>query len=229
MNRDDIIRKIKACLDMARSGAPHEAANAMRQAQAMMAKHGIDHPDVLASDVSETSVSASAAERPALYESQLAALVGSTSGCEVIFSRGGWNAPLGRWVFIGCSPGVDIAGYSMEVLMRQLRKARREYMDTELRRYKKKNKTIRADAYCDAWVMTVSRLLTRYERTDEQAQAVTAYMRSHHANLGSLRPTARHSNKVDTTRDQMRGHRDGNGVSLRDGVGSRAAPLQLGR
>lgn len=226
MNKDNIIRKIKACLDMARSGEANEAAAAMRQAQTMMAKYDIDHPEIWAASVSEVSVPASASERPATYESQLAYLVGRASGCKVIFSGGGWR---GQWVFLGCSPGVDVAGYSMDVLMRQLRKARREYMNTALRRFKKKNKTIRADAYCDGWVMTVSRLLTRYEQTEEQSLAIATYIRKHYPALGDLRTTNRQSRKIDTTSDQIRGLQDGDGVTLRNGVGSRAAPLQLGQ
>ncbi|MFT0531636.1 DUF2786 domain-containing protein [Castellaniella hirudinis] len=225
MDKDDVIRKIKACLDMARSGEANEAANAMRQAQALMLKYGIDHPDILAASVSEIPVKASANERPALYESQLAVLIGRASGCQVVFSTGGWNP--GQWLYIGCSPSVEVASYSMDVLMRQLRKSRREYMDTELRRFKKKNKTIRADAYCNAWVQKVSRLLTNYEQTEEQEQAVAAYMLKKHPNLGDLRSTDRRSKKIDTSRDQMRGYQDGDSAVLRGGVGVRNAPLQL--
>ncbi|MAL01363.1 MAG: hypothetical protein CL536_04355 [Alcaligenaceae bacterium] len=223
MNREDAIRKVKACLDMARSGEASEAATAMRQAQAMMARYGIDHPEILATSATEISISSSATERPALYESSLASLVARSSGCTVIF-KSNWGC--GKWSFIGCSPGVDIAAYSMDVLLRQLRKARRAYMDTKLRRYKRTNKTIRADAYCEGWVYTVSSLLTRYEATQEQVDAVAAYVRQHHPTLGQLRPTHR-SSKFDTSLDQMRGHMDGRTAELRSGVATRNSPQQL--
>jgi len=41
MNRDAILRKVKACPRLAASSNPNEAAAALRQAQAMMRAHGI--------------------------------------------------------------------------------------------------------------------------------------------------------------------------------------------
>jgi len=225
MNRDDAIRKIQSCLNMARSGQASEAATALRQAQAMMTRYGIDHPEILAAAANAIQVTAGAASRPARYESRLAAMVADASGCKVIFTPH-WT--MGHWTFIGCSPGLDIAAYSMQVLKRQLLKARRTYIETKLKRYKRENKTIRADAYCEAWVQTVSDLLSRYEASPEQTQAIDAYIAQHHPQLGQLRPTCRVS-RIDTTRDQLYGIRDGQTAELRSAVGTRAAPLQLGR
>jgi len=224
MNRDDAIRKIQFCLNIARRGQAHDAATALRQAQAMMARYGIDHPEILAASVGEIRVTAGAASRLAVYESQLAALVARACGCEVIFvSR--WEQ--GKWAFVGCPPGLDIAAYSMQVLLRQLLKARRAYMDAKLKRHKKQNKTIRADAYCEAWVQTVSSLLCTYETNEEQAQVIDAYMNQHHPQLGKLRPTSRIS-RIDTTRDQLHGALDGRVAELRSGIGTRATLRQLG-
>ena len=39
---DPIIGKIKKCLSLSQSDNPHEAASALRQAQALMRKHGLD-------------------------------------------------------------------------------------------------------------------------------------------------------------------------------------------
>jgi hypothetical protein len=41
MNRDDLLRKIRACLRLSKSANEHEAAAALRQAQALMREHGI--------------------------------------------------------------------------------------------------------------------------------------------------------------------------------------------
>lgn len=53
MNREHILRKIKACLRLAASSNPNEAASALRQAQAMMRAHGITHAEALNVDMAE--------------------------------------------------------------------------------------------------------------------------------------------------------------------------------
>ncbi len=46
MTRDKALAKIKKCLALGRSTNPHEAAAAMRQAQKLMAEHGLNDTDV---------------------------------------------------------------------------------------------------------------------------------------------------------------------------------------
>ncbi len=199
----------------------------MRQAQALMQKYGIDHPEILAADVREAFIPTAAGDRPSNYESMLAALVARACGCECIYYRK-WSPEkyqlMGNWLYIGCSPGIDVAEYSLDILLRQLRKARKEYIGKHLRRYKKANKTIRADAFCDGWVRTVGAALTRYDPTEEQTVAVQSYIQKSHSNLIDLKPITRSSNKIDTERDLRHGAYAGRTAEVRTGLGTRAVP-----
>ncbi len=58
MNRDDALKKIKKCLALSRSANEHEAAAALRQAQALMREHGLREKDVSLADVAEVKVKA---------------------------------------------------------------------------------------------------------------------------------------------------------------------------
>lgn len=65
MDRNKALDKIKKCLRLATSANPNEAAAAMRQAQALMRKHGIGQDDVSMADVMEcTAVAGSKRPRP---------------------------------------------------------------------------------------------------------------------------------------------------------------------
>jgi len=51
VNRAAALRKILACLRLAKSSNPNEAASALRQARAMMEKYGLTEDDALASEI----------------------------------------------------------------------------------------------------------------------------------------------------------------------------------
>ena len=63
---DPIIGKIKKCLSLSQSDNPHEAASALRQAQALMRKHGLDEVAMANAEVGEAFVDATStnATRP---------------------------------------------------------------------------------------------------------------------------------------------------------------------
>ena len=85
--REKRISRLKKCLALSASPEPHEAAAALRQARALMDKHGISADDVLASEAGFAEVRAGALSRPANWEAALAGRVGLVFGCRVIFSR----------------------------------------------------------------------------------------------------------------------------------------------
>ena len=53
MDKQAILEKIKKCLALSKSANEHEAAQAMKQAQALMKKYEVDAVDVALSEVSE--------------------------------------------------------------------------------------------------------------------------------------------------------------------------------
>lgn len=55
MDKEKVLDKIKKCLALGKSANEHEAAQALKQAQALMPKYEISDADVALSDIGEQS------------------------------------------------------------------------------------------------------------------------------------------------------------------------------
>lgn len=158
-----IMDKIVRCLALSKSSNEHEAATALRQAHAMMAKHGISQDDIKLADIKFQPSSTRTARRPPIYLCGLADMIGELFGCKIYLGNGEGklsNAPV--FCFVGLEMHSTIASYAHDSLCRQLKQARLDYMRTELKRVRlAKNKAARADAFCMGWVVTVKRLVSK--------------------------------------------------------------------
>lgn len=149
MNKAQALDKIRKCLALAASDNPHEAATALRQAQALMRQHGLTSCEAMA-NVREADTAATVKRSPPLWESLLAQTVAETFGCVVLLSSGQDTA---SWRFIGSEPAPDISQYAMAVLLRQIKSGRKRFLEQECGRMRvAQRKTLRADAYCLGFV-----------------------------------------------------------------------------
>ena len=84
-----VLNKIKKCLALAGSDNPNEAATAMRQAHALMEKHGVSSHEITMADIGESTVKSKtmARDKPAQWEARLAAMVGRAFGCQMLVKR----------------------------------------------------------------------------------------------------------------------------------------------
>ncbi len=230
--RKKILDKIKKCMALSKSCEQHEAAAALRQAQKLMEAHGVSDVEMLAAGVSECAAAAGVSITPSMWEKNIAGLVGKAFACATLF-RAHWRRK-GSWVFVGGGAAPEVAKYTFEVLFRQARKARTEFLHTSCRRIKKPaTKTRRADLFCEGWVGGVAEKVTAFAATEEQKTAIAAY-------LEATRPSG--TKKLDA-RDRNAGkalsHADlsavvaggiaAQNVTLNRGVGGQAAPLALER
>ena len=228
MADEKILDKIKKCLALARSANEHEAAAALRQAQKLMEAHGISDQDVLASQASETGAKAGAVTKPAEWEAALAGRIASAFGCELVFSRRTWTTA--EWRFIGAGASPEVASYAFQVLLRQARTARSAYIGTALKRIRKPaTKTVRADLFCEGWVLTATSTVTAWTHTDAQAESVTAYIASNYPSLTELSTHDRKPTKLQDHHlsDFAQGAAAGRSAVLNRGVGAGADPLAL--
>ena len=163
IDKKRIMDKIIRCLALSKSSNEHEAAMALRQAHAMMEKHGISLDDVKLADIKFKPSSIRTARRPAVYLAYLANTIGELFGCKIYLGNGEGKLEYSPvFVFVGLEMHSTIASYAHDSLARQLKSARLEYMRTELKRVRlAKNKTARADAFCEGWVVTVSKLIEK--------------------------------------------------------------------
>ncbi len=223
MDKKTAIEKIRKCLALSKSSEPHEAAAALRQAQKLMEQFGIEHPELLAAGACEEWSKSGAARRPVRYEVALAGVVADVYGCELLFSRRtnyACTAIIGGYMFIGVAPAPEIAKYTFDVFARQLRAARRDYIQSKLRRCGPKNKMARADEFCEGWVYAVRTQMRDATRTDEQTAMIHAFMRANHAEVREFEPRTREVAGKRVTDDHWNGVEQGRTAVVRPGVGA---------
>lgn len=230
---DKIIDKIKKCLALSASSNEHEAAAALRQAQKLMAAHGISDLDLQAAEAAEKRSRAGAIKYPANWETALADKIAETFGCRLIFGRSLLDAATGvyagNWVFIGTGAAPEIAGYAFEVLFRQARVGRSEYIKSRLTRCHPANKTRRADIYCEGWVWAVTALITRFAGGETHQAAIDAYVAKHYPALRSAQSRDRIGDRLrpNEAMDYVHGQRGGRDAQLSRGVGGAEARKAL--
>ncbi|RCV86890.1 DUF2786 domain-containing protein [Billgrantia montanilacus] len=161
---DRVMRKIQRCLALSKSDNGNEAGIALRQAQVLMAEHGVSQEALAIADFDVASVDTRAGRTPPRYLESLAQLVNAAFGTTTVYS---WRGVKGVIEFLGPRDAVLIAGYSFEVLQRQLIRDRRNFLCTQSPRLKRMTKIRRGDAFAEAWVVGVRKLVRPMAMTDE--------------------------------------------------------------
>lgn len=218
MNKDAAISKIKKCLALSKSTNQNEAATALRQAHALMKKHCIDEHEMLASEASLARSKASAKLKPSRWETSLASVVGKAFACATLFEYGRASA---HWIFIGCSSTSEIAKYAFDVLLRQLKRERKEFIGTHCARLGSANKTARADLFCMAWVSAVAETTRSFAGIPTNQQAIEARKELMGGSINPLKPRDRNSGRKFTASDAAAcaaGHSAGKNARLNHGV-----------
>lgn len=217
MNRASVLRKVKACLRLAASPNAHEAAAALRQAQAMMAAHGISHAEAM--DVGEFEVKTRfRGASPPQSISFLVNVVAAGFGATVLFMlRAG--ATVIR--FYGADSAAEIAAYAFVVLRRQLDADRLKHV-TRIR--KRGNRVARGEVFAIHWVDSVRHLFPPAEVSAEKRLAVDSVMQAQFPD--SYKTPGRDLTTKGKTgyRDAVAGNRAGRAARLRRAVGGSATP-----
>ncbi|WP_175841649.1 DUF2786 domain-containing protein [Burkholderia arboris] len=224
MNRDDVLRKIKKCLELAKSANEHEAAAAMRQAQSLMRAYGATQTDVALFSVSEISVPA-ATSGMVVWEASLTRLIAQAFGCDVYSSRQfdeSFTRRVRFVVFVGIDAAPQVAGYAYEVLGRQCAKARAWYIGRQSKRCKSSTKTARGDEFARGWVQAVRGLVANMTIEPANAELVQQYMNERHPDLATAEIVDRGS-RVAREGHADAGFRAGKSARLDRGVGAPAA------
>lgn len=229
-DRNALVARVQKLLDRAKDSTnEHEASTALALAQKAMAEHRLTDRDLLAGSAEEVFTHTGAKLRVPSWEAALALGVGQAFGCDPVHHQRN-SRP---WSWIGTGPGPALAAYGFDVLYRQVVRARRQYIDRELRRVRKTStKTQRADLYARGWVHTAIAQVTRQERTEADQQAVDAYLAYRYPDAGSLKPrdhTRGRQLREHEKRDLRAGQRDGRAAELRPGVGATPVPRLPGR
>ncbi|POS08038.1 DUF7168 domain-containing protein [Burkholderia gladioli] len=228
MNRDDILRKIKKCLELAKSANEFEAAAAMRQAQALMREHATAE-DVQMMAITEVQVRA-VSQAMVVWEAALTRLIAQAFACEVYTARRFDDAftRRERWVvFVGIEAAPAVAGYAYEVLGRQCVKSRTWYIGRQSKRCKSSTKTARGDEFARGWVQAVRGLVENMAMPAADAQLVQRYMDLQHPDLTTSEIVDR-GRRVEREGHADAGFRVGKRARLERGVDGPMAQPMLG-
>ncbi len=241
MDREKVLKKIKKCLALAGSSNPNEAAISLRQARAMMEEFGVGEDELLAIEAHECCAKTMASRRVPAWESQLANLVETAFGVRALFALGAVMRRYGRtvrsrgaWRFVGCGNAPEIAQYTFEVLLRQLRKARKSYIETHLACYGRGEQSRRGDSFATAWLIEVRKRVEEFAQSVRQQRAIEAYIATRYPQLAKLEPLDR--NKDIAKRrlshgevlDVVAGFSAAKDVTLNHGVGADPQRAALG-
>lgn len=209
MDRNKIIDKIKKCLALANSSNEHEAAQALKQAHALMRIYNVSEIDIELGSITKHHSSQKTSNT--LWKKQLILMIGKFFCVVPIFSGNqiSWN---------GKELNTELAEYAYISLLRLCSEARAQYMQTELSRVRiKANKTVRANNYALGWCSTVYNSIASL--IDSQSEE---YKRLHDLILASddsLKTTESSSSKKHNAfarkyYDKARGQKDGQKVNL---------------
>ncbi|WP_274571580.1 DUF2786 domain-containing protein [Neisseria leonii] len=218
MDEQKALAKIRKCLALSRSANEHEAALALKQAQALMRQYGISDADVALSDIGESAGSKYAAVLPR-WQAELAATVCACFGVRCYTDQQFGGALL---KFYGVGNKAELADYAYNVLLRQLKTLRRGYMATVLKRVcLAKNKTYRADAFCSGWVQAVRSKIDVFAN-GERETALLAQWHEHQGLTKGRTCTTKPGSGTNADNDRAVGWVTGKNAQLHHAVGAEA-------
>ena len=211
-----ILDKIKKCLALASSSNEHEAKAAMQRAQALMKKHGITSNQVDLADVKTQLCNAQSVDNPPQYYQYLLSLIGYAFGVHCVY-RPRYYQYTAAVEFIGIQQQAELAGYVYEVLFRQLTNARTEYIKS-LKRYKRANKTRKADIFAENWVHGVATKVSKFAQMPEHQNLIEQYKTQHYKSGISRLKDREHEHKKGDEQAAFDGQKAGKQVSISHGV-----------
>lgn len=215
-DKEKILNKIKKCMALGESTNSNEAAAALRQAGKMMEKYGLTESHVALAEFAEHKTDVGYRRFPG-WVVCLAAVVGEAFQCSAYTSSRSVD-------YVGRKENTAVAGYCLEVLLRQLKGARKEFVDSLPGggRHGASIKRENADAYCEGWVSGVASKvrefaapLTREER-ERHDQYLTEVKES---KVGKPRERRSASESSDSAAAAAQiGYRAGKDVQLHHGM-----------
>ena len=132
-SKDNIIKRIKKCLAIAGDSAAtsNEAATALRQAQSLMRKHDLSMIDVENADFKITQQFKKMAKQQPKWKRFLFSSIARAFGIHVMQTCE-LNQTTKRYEygysFYGINERPELAQYAFDIIMRQLRKAKKEFL-----------------------------------------------------------------------------------------------------
>lgn len=230
-DKDRILRRIKKCLALSESDNENEAASALRQARALMEKHGIELEEARQQDFDVLDKSKGKYGRGNLTQPELMlyGMVCEFFGC-TMYSSANWP------VIVGTAPAPEIAEYAAGTLLRQLRQNRK---DALTRLEEGVGQTLRGgnrrdfnQTYGITWVCAVSKKIKSFAQsvTDEVKAQHEIAVRKHWDMDGEIKTRETRMPRRQSAVSQyaqMQGALDGKRAQLNHGVGEGPGQMRI--
>lgn len=172
-----ILDKIKKCLALSTSPEPGEAANALRQAQKLMEMHGVSELHLKLADVGEVHVKSTASvSKPKPYEVILVNTVAKAFGCVAMVAASNSYATdvFATFTLIGLKSQVQIAEYTLTVVLRKHMKAQAEFVRS-LPDIGRAAKIREADGFSRGWADTISKTVQAFAQPEETKDLINQF------------------------------------------------------
>lgn len=167
-----ILEKIRKCLALSGSSNEHEAAAAIRQAQALMRKHGLDCSDPHLFELKAESFHAPF-DRPPTWAKMLSVTVADAFQCSLMTRNG-------EFLFVGKGAAPEVAAYCLSVLTRELKQAKQNFIATDpICKSDPMSKRKRGRAFSEGWIVGVATVVAEFSDpiTSAERQAHMAYIK----------------------------------------------------
>ena len=169
---EKILARIRKCLQLSGSSNQNEAIQAMRMAQSLMQKYGVDEQDIQLANIYEQRSEIPIAVVPNSYIGFLANVIASAFSVSCILKTiHQYQRNPKRVIFIGVEMNASVATYCFELCMRQLNIERRSYIKQLHKNCKPMTKQQRADQFCEGWIHAIKSNLPVFD--DERSEQLT--------------------------------------------------------
>lgn len=188
-DRDWVLNKVKKCLALAAKASGNEAETALRQAKALMEQYDLSETDLELSDIKETVLATGKTRKnPPQWQSHLAGVCAKAFNCRILFFNGldfkkGMISHVKKVKFIGIDINAELASYAFTVLQRQLKKDRRNYLNSLSSLCSLTTRRRRADLFADSWVKAIYSLVNKFAQNHEQLNLIDAYMAEYYETI----------------------------------------------
>lgn len=179
MDKEKVLDKIKKCLALGQSANEHEAAQALKQAQALMEKYKVNAVDIALSKVSEREADQKMAFKLADWQWGVANMIADIFGCQS-YQRGK------TMMFYGIGNRAEISAYAFDVVYRQISADRRKFLKTCQAR-KPAHRTYLADQFCGGWIVSAWKIVKKFEMSDEEKAIMDGYKKKEYPDMVEAR------------------------------------------
>lgn len=223
MSNDKVLDKIKKCLALAASPNSNEAATALRQAQKLMAKHGITETTIADSSIAEGQIHLKSAKRMSIEETWLLSICMSVFGVKVLRAKGDLHVRI-----FGEKDAIEVCKYAYDVLNTQLTYAT-EKMRTELKLQGNSGGELRRKlgTYRKGWLSEVNDKVEKLH-DPKMEESIDRVMRAAVGNVKLKSKTTRYSVNHEDANVYEKGRRDGEKASLNRAMSGSQQQARIG-